>query len=207
MTRTTRRTIPTALAVLGIGAALVGCQQGADPGAEATPSPSVTEAETSSPSPTPSETETPEEEAIRLAEAAVHDYYEMSGEAAQDPEGFRVENFKDVAITTALTELRNRQSGLVALEQHAIGEQTVEEIKDPKVDLTDNPDDNEIPNVEFLVCYDVSELNIVDADGKSVVPPDREPRGVARVGVVNYEYPDADHWKVGFTEWQEGETC
>ncbi len=202
MTRTTRRIIPAAVAALGMSVVLGACQQGA-PGGDPTPteaSPTVT----ASPSPSPSESKTPEEEATELAEQAVRDFYDVEGAAMQDPENFKQEDLKEVAVGTALTDLQNQLSAARGLKQHAIGEMKVVEIKDPKTNLKPKDD---VPTVEFLVCYDVSDLNIVDEDGKSVVSPDRKDTGVERVGVANYDYPDPEEWLVAFTEYKEDLKC
>ncbi|MFE5309864.1 hypothetical protein [Isoptericola sp. NPDC056578] len=207
MTRTTRRTIPTALAVLGMSVVLGACQQGA-PGGDATPTDATSPTATTSPSPSPSpsESKTPEEQATELAEQAVRDYYETSDAALQDPEGFKQEDLKDVASTTALADLQNLLAASRDQELTQIGTTEIVEVKATKVDLTNKPKANppELPYVEFRVCYDVSDLNVVDKDGKSVVPADRPDKGVQRVGVVNYDYPDTDGWKVDYTEQEDG---
>lgn len=205
MTRTTRRTIPTALAVLGMSVVLGACQQGT-PGGDATPTDATSPTATTSPSPSPSpsESKTPEEEATELAEQAVRDYYDVEAAAMQDPENFKQEELKDVAISSALTDLQNQLSAARGLGQHAIGATKIVEIKDPEVNLEPKDD---VTNIVFLVCYDVSDLNIVDEDGKSVVPTDRKDTGVKRVGVANYKYPAADQWRVAFTEYKEKLQC
>ncbi|MGF0118780.1 hypothetical protein ACQFYA_21005 [Promicromonospora sp. Marseille-Q5078] len=204
MTRTIRRTIPAALAVLGMSVVLGACQQGT-PGGEPTPTESATITTSPSPSPSPSESKTPEEEATELGEQAVRDYYDVEAAAMQDPEDFKQEELKSVAIGSALNDLQNQLSAARGLKQHAIGATKIVDIKEPKTDLKPKGDD--VPTVEFLVCYDVSDLNIVDEDGKSVVSPDRKDTGVKRVGVANYDYPDADQWRVAFTEYKEDLQC
>ena len=62
-----------------------------------------------------------------------------------------------------------------------------------------------VPQVVFAVCMDVSKFNIVDKDGKSIVPPSRKAHVPVNVSVLNYKYPDPAQWRVGLvTEVKDG---
>lgn len=202
MSRTTRYTATSTGLALMAALVLMGCQS--------TPSsPTPTPTATVTTEPTPTETpETPEETAVRLSEKAVKEYFAVSDTALRSPDTFNTEDFKKVAIGTALADRENVFSALVTQGLHQIGSTKVESITDPRVNLENNLDltPPQVPIVEFNVCYDVSELNVVDAEGKSITPADRKPRGVFRVGVANYEYPEGP-WLVAFTELLEEETC
>lgn len=202
MSRTTRYTATSTGLALMATLVLMGCQS--------TPSsPTPTPTATVTTEPTPTETaETPEETAMRLSEKAVTDYFAVSDTALRSPDTFNTEDFKKVAIGTALADRENVYNAVVTQGLHQIGSTTIVSITESRVDLTNNLDltPPQVPIVEFKVCYDVSELNVVDAEGKSTTPADRKPRGVFRVGVANYEYPEGP-WLVAFTELLEEETC
>lgn len=209
MVRTTRTATITAGAVAAAAAvaiALVACQP--NPEVSASPSPSAT---TTSPSPSPSPTEasmTPEDEATEAAEEAVHAFYRMSNVSNQDPTNFKIEQFETVAIGTALAATENYFNALKANGYTQIGETEVVSVTRTSVDLTNDTAASppKVPFVEFDVCWDQSKVNVVDKDGKSVKPADVGTRGVIRVGVANYEYPDGP-WLVDFTEARKGKTC
>ena len=59
------------------------------------------------------------------------------------------------------------------------------------------------------VCYDVSGVDIVDADGKSVVPDDRPDSGWVRHSVSNYEWASdrSGAWRVATSENLEQPPC
>ena len=61
--------------------------------------------------------------------------------------------------------------------------------------------------MEFRVCTDVSGFNIVDKDGKSVVPADRKPHVLVDVAVLNYKYPDPAEWRVGYVVPVKDASC
>ena len=200
-TRTVTITAGAVALVVATGVALTACQS--DPEAAPTPTPTLT---TTSPTPTPSPTEaskSPEDVATAAAEKAVHDYYAMTDASRQNPDTFNPDDLKKVAVGTALADAQNSLAYTLSNEQRQTGSTKVTEITRTSVDL--NPSDD-VPVVELRVCWDVSGLNVVDKDGKSVVPADRAPLGVQRVGVANYDYPSGP-WLVAFTEWKDGEKC
>ena len=192
-------------AAFALGMSLTACTAEQTPSADSTGSASASASPSASPSPT---APSPEEEAISKAETALHEYFRVSDVSMQDPENFRVEDYKKVAISSALIELQNGYNSQVAQDVRQIGGLVVDSVEDPKVDLTFKPKKTppEIPNVIFTVCFDVSAVNVVDKDGKSIVPPGRPDRGMLRVGVANYEYPDGP-WLVDFTEGLDDKSC
>lgn len=207
MFRMTRKTMAAASSVVlaaAVAVTLVACTSD-DPDPSTTTS-SSTASTSASPSPSPTAV-TPEEEAIEDAEEALRLYYQTADASIQDPVNFNAAEFEGVAYGTALTDLQERFYGVKEQGLRQTGVVTLETVENTVVDLTNDQTVSPpmVPIVEFKVCYDVSALNVVDADGKSVVSPDRKPRGVDRVGVVNYEYPDGA-WRVLFIEHLE-ETC
>lgn len=164
----------------------------------ATTSATSTSATTSSPTPTSPDPDAPE---VR-AEAALREYFRVHDACMHDPTKSKPTCFDKVAVSSALEDLRNGLSASQAAHSRQIGDSKVVTVKQTKIDLTNKPKETppSIPTVTFSVCYDVSDVNIVDYKGRSLVPADRRPRGVETIGVVNYEYPDPAGWRVGFTE-------
>ncbi|PUB29032.1 hypothetical protein C8K30_103458 [Promicromonospora sp. AC04] len=174
---------------------------------ESAPAVSDSTAASSSASPSPSEL-SPEDEAIKQAKPLVQSFFQMKDESMQAPANFKYQWFGKVAIGSAENYLKkwHGESGEQGL--HQVGATELVSVEVNEVDLTFKPKVTppEIPFVEFTVCYDVADLDVVDKDGKSVVSADRKDRGVAQLGVANYEYPDGP-WLVDIIEFPEGETC
>lgn len=204
MSRTARHATTSVGLVALTALLLLGCTS--DP-TDPSSTPSTSSPTTSEPSPTETPL-TPEEEAIAAAEDAIPAYFAASDKALATPDTFNAADFEKVAIGSALVDLQNLLASVQAQGFHQIGETQVVSIDSPTVDLTEDLDATPpvVPIVEADVCYDVSELNIVDAEGKSTTPADRAPRGLAHVGVTNYEYPDGP-WLVAFVDYKDGESC
>ncbi|WP_170119948.1 hypothetical protein [Branchiibius hedensis] len=113
-----------------------------------------------------------------------------------------------MAIGTELDSLRNTLTSAKTAYTKQIGSTQVISVKQTKIDLTNKPKETppSIPIVTYSVCFDVSKVNIVDYQGKSIVPPDRKPRAVETVAVANYQYPKATGWRVAYTQ-PTGKTC
>ena len=196
--------LATLAATALMAATLCACNSGGDGTATATPS--VTPSPTSA---SPSPTLSPEDVAVAAAEKKIPEYFAVSDQSLQDPENFNLEDFKAVAISSALIDLQNRFNVFTAQEFTQEGSANVESMTNPRVDLlldlTKSPPD--VPTVQLDVCVDVSKLNLVNAAGESQVPASRKQRQLWRVGVSIYEYPARDQWRVSFTDTQGGKTC
>ncbi|MEU4360753.1 hypothetical protein [Promicromonospora sp. NPDC023987] len=193
----------SAVAVVGLGLSLGACSGGTEPAAEPTAS------GTSSPTMSPSPAElSPEDKAIEQAEPLVSAYFQMKDEALQDPAAFKHQWFGKVAIGTAENDLKRLHGAAGEQGLHQIGATEIASVEADKVDLAFKPEVTppEIPYVDFNVCYDVTDLDTIDKAGESIIPADRNDRGVMRVGVANYEYPDGP-WLVAYTEYQKDKSC
>lgn len=153
----------------------------------------------SSSSPTPT---SPSESATAAATATVNDYYAIRNQLRRDPEQ-PLSMLKSVAISTELATQqtlfkRERKQGL-----HQTGETKVVELEVQSVNLDNSdPQAGKVPTVQIDVCFDVSGVDVLDADGKSVVTPDRPDTGWIRYSVANYEWdsdPDGA-WRVASSQ-------
>src|SRR5690606_5323957 len=107
MTRNNRLAAAAVGAVVvaaAIAATVVACQATGDPTPGASTSPTATASASPSPSPT---TPDPEAQAVKDAEYAVRNYYEVTGVMLQDPENFNFEDAKKVAICSSLVDVQN----------------------------------------------------------------------------------------------------
>ena len=194
--------------VIAIAAALfaVGCSD-PDPTPSPSTAPTVSTATSSAwPTPTPL---TPEEEATAAAEEVVRKYFETVPRCLADPMNTEPSCFDDVAIGSELNDSRNSLIAAKQVESTASGALDVISLERQSIDLSHDLEASP-PNpatVIFEVCTDVSRFQIVDNDGNSLIPADRNPRVRANLGVLNYEYPDGDGWRVGWVEELEESTC
>jgi len=157
-------------------------------------------------SPTPT---SPSESATAAATATVNDYYAIRNQLRRDPTQ-PLSRLKSVAISTELTTQqtlfkRERKQGL-----HQTGETKVVEVEVQSVNLDNSdPQAGKVPTVQIDVCFDVSGVDVLDADGKSVVTPDRPDTGWIRYSVANYEWdsdPDGA-WRVASSQDIERTPC
>ncbi|WP_233488934.1 hypothetical protein [Blastococcus sp. TF02-09] len=63
------------------------------------------------------------------------------------------------------------------------------------------------PTVVVTACVDVEQVQATDASGTSVVPADRPRYLVARLTVVNPDYPDASGWRVSEAPNRQAQSC
>jgi len=183
-----------ALVVVALGA----CSGGNDPAA----SPSASQSTSSSPAPI---TPTPPSESEIVSEAAsdvVRAYFTTVDQVRQDAKR-PATDLDAVASSTQLAAqkrlLRNqRESG-----RRQVGDTKVVEVNVESVSLED-------PATAYVdVCWDVSGVDILDADGKSVVTDGRTNVGWTRFAVTNPEWDTAptDGWRVSSGSDLEKEPC
>jgi len=159
---------------------------GNDPAASPTPSPTSPAPTTSSP-PLPSESEI----ASEAASAAVRQFFATVDLVRQDPNR-PASDLDMVATSTELTAQKNLLQNQRKGKLRQVGETELVSVTVESVSL-DNP-------VTALVdvCWDVSTVDILDEDGKSVVAPERRDVGWTRLTVTNtgWETAPKDGWRV-----------
>ncbi len=169
-----------------------------EPAATATSSPTMS----SSPSPTvtPAPTTSPEDETAARAEDVLRAELRAQTDCLVDPAVVELTCFDEVAIGDELNDLRNALIGAKELGNTVSGEITLVSLEVRSVSLEMNlaVTPPVVPNVLFAACMDVSNYNIVDSNGQSIVPADRPAQVSAVISVVNYGYPDPNQWRVAY---------
>lgn len=200
-----RHTSATATAAaLLLAMALTGCggdNQPTTPSTSATPS-------TVEPSATPTESLSPAEQATQDATAALERFHALEARISQRRAPVRA--LRRVAIGSALIyETRIRQQ---ARDRGwtTVGKTRYEILKVLNVNLDNSdPQNGRAPHVEFRVCVDVSNVDVVDEGGKSVVLPARMDRSIGTYTVTNYHYDraPANGWKVSVRTIRGTDPC
>ena len=198
-----RRAIASAAAALLVAAA-TGCEDDGE-------SPSTTAPSSSRPTPTATTSAAPSDSdlASQSATALVREYYAVRDRLRQEPTTSLAE-LKSVATSTELTAQQTlfdqeRERGLRQTGDTRIGALTVQSVN---LDNRD-PDAGKVPIVQIDVCWDVSDVDILDADGTSVVSPDRPDTGWIRYTVANYDWatdPDGG-WRVATSQDLQKTPC
>lgn len=140
---------------------------------------------TSTPDPTQaSDTEV----ASDAAADTVRDYFSVLDNLRQD-RGQSLDGLRKVATSTQLTTQSRLLENERAKKLRQVGDTELPGVRVESVNL-DNSDPNagNVPTVMVDVCWDVSDADLVDASGKSVVGPDRVDMGWTRYTVANYDY-------------------
>ncbi len=162
------------------------------------PSPATTR---SAPSPTSSSAPTGPKAVAKVNARKVLDrYFRVYDACMNRPKEAKMSCFDKVTIGTERRNNRNALSNAQAYDTKQIGKTKVTAVAAIKVDLRNKPKQQPpiVPTVVFKVCYDVSKVNIVDAEGRSLVTADRINHGRAKISVYNYKYPDQSQWRVGY---------
>jgi hypothetical protein len=186
--------------------AMTSCaNDGQDPAANASPTPS-------SSTPTPTATATPPSDtelASEAASATLRKYYDVRNQLRQNPRR-PLSLLGQVAISTELAAQKNLFKKERKLGLHQVGATKVAELEVQSVNLDNSdPKAGKVPTVQIDLCFDVSKVDVVDADGKSVIRPERPDTGWIQFLVSNYEWetdPDAG-WRIASSKDIERTPC
>ncbi len=136
-------------------------------------------------------------------------YFATVDQLNQDP-STPIRSLKKVATSVQLTALQRSISNRRRDGEHQTGSTMIadSEVQTVSLDNSD-PKAGKVPTVFIDVCWDVSNVDVVDKDGKSVVAPTRPDTGWTRYTVANYEWskdPDGA-WRVAGGEDLEKSPC
>ncbi|WP_146197623.1 hypothetical protein [Promicromonospora sp. AC04] len=201
------RTTPALLTAALLLALAAGCTTSPDASSQTpTPTESTSPSVSASPSPTSAD---PRVLARANAEDAVRSYYALVDEVGSDPNtpASRLER-----VATSV-ELEVRQADLEQWRKDGWRKTGRTQVTDVVVQsvILDNSDPKAglVPTVQVDVCYDVSDVDVLDSAGASVVSPDRADRAWERLHVANYDYDDDPDggWRVAALETLEKAPC
>ncbi len=190
-----------------VAIAMGGCaSDGNDPAATPTPTSSSSSPAPTTTSPTP---QSDSEIASEAASVVLRKFYDLRNQLRQDPSQ-PLTLLDDVAISTELAAQKQlfkkeREQGL-----HQTGETKVVELEVQSVNLDNSdPKVGKVPTVQIDLCFDVSGVDVIDKDGKSVISPDRPDTGWIQFLVSNYQWdtdPDGS-WRVASSQDIERTPC
>ncbi|HET7385509.1 MAG TPA: hypothetical protein VFJ19_02445 [Nocardioidaceae bacterium] len=193
--------------VTAVAIAMGGCaSDGNDPAATPTPTSSSSSPATTTTSPTP---QSDSEIASEAASAILRKYYEVRNDLRRNPSK-PLRLLDEVAISTELAAQKNlftkeRKQGL-----HQTGATKIVELEVQSVNLDNSdPKAGKVPTVQIDLCFDVSGVDVIDKDGRSVISPDRPDTGWIQFLVSNYQWdtdPDGS-WRVASSQDIERTPC
>jgi len=187
----------TALAAAALLLAVAGCaDDGNDPAASGSPTPSSpsTTASASSTRTPPSDSEI----ASRAASDVVRRYFAVRDALRQNPSKPLV-YLKSVATGAELRADHRLFAQERSKHLRQVGDTSITKLTVQSVNLDNsNPSQGRVPTAQVDVCWDVSNADLVDKSGKSVVSSHRADRGATRYTVANYHWAShpGDGWRV-----------
>lgn len=162
-----------------------------------------------SPSSNPSATLTESEAAALNAERLVRDYWRALDRLGEDP-SLPLNTLGEVAISKDLEVRRNqfsnwRRDGWVQTGSTDLADLEVQSVNLDNSDATAG----RVPIVQVDVCFDVSDVDVVDGDGASVVTAERPDTGWIRHTVSNYSWDEdpIGGWRVSTSVDLEQAPC
>ncbi len=201
----------TPLKRLAAGAAVAALMAGAtactkdDPAAAPTSTPAMTSATptaslvvTSSPTvtPTPKPTLSQRAQAEADAIAMVKKYYAVADGLANKPPAVpaATRGLKTVASGTELAVSISSIYALRSKGRHTRGVASYDQIRQVGIDVTSASGNR--ASVKVRLCLDVSPIKVIDSDGAILEFPNRQPRYISNLEVVNSHWPARDAWRV-----------
>ncbi|WP_236757577.1 hypothetical protein [Aeromicrobium sp. PE09-221] len=177
-------------------AVLPGCSEDKESPPPIGPSSTPTSAHTSTVHPTEAE------HASRAVDAKIREFYAVLSRLRQDTRQ-DLGRLESVAISTELTAQRQfvRQEHRKGRRQ--VGETKIANLAIQSVNLdSSDPKSGKVPAVLVDVCWDVSDVDVVDKEGNSVVSPDRPDTGWTRHIVANFNWSEDPEggWRVASGE-------
>lgn len=212
--RKSNRVMPALLTAAALASAMIlaGCTPDESDSSAETPAPvSASPSAAASPSPSPEESAAPEYSAaetaaIEQAKAAVTRFFEVRNAVFSDPENAGAKPFLSVAIDPVRSDERSQLGYFIKEGERTTGSTVVEFAKVLSVSAESDPEQFVYPKVRFDICVDVSDIDVLDSSGKSLVEERAYDRQTAVIGA--YEEPN-EGWFVDHLDYtvDEGDAC
>lgn len=210
--RKSNRVMPALLTAAALASAMIlaGCTPDESDSSAETPAPvSASPSAAASPSPSLEGSAAPEysaEEtaAIESAKAAATRFFEVRNAVFSDPENAGAEPFVSVAIDPVRSVERGKLGNRLKQGLRSSGKTVVEFADVRSVTPESNPEEFIYPKVVLDICVDVSNVDVIDSSGKSVVGNAAD-RQVAVIGA--YEEP-GEGWLIERLDYlEDGDSC
>jgi hypothetical protein len=174
--------------------------------------PSTASSSAASPSPSSSAavtTASPAEEAQSQAVALVPTYLRTIDDLYLDPSR-PLDDIYEVAVGSEATAEATAIGMFRSQGYRQIGRAQLVTATADSVDLEGHPAASPsptLPTVLVTTCLDVSQVQAVDEAGNPVVPTGGPTHLIARLVVVNLQYPDASSWRVSEASNTQAQSC
>jgi hypothetical protein len=193
-----------AVAAVVLGLTATGCSSqdapSTAPSSAASPSPSSSAAVT---------TASPAEEAQSQAVALVPTYLRTIDDLYLDPSR-PLDDIYEVAVDSEATAQATAIGMFRSQGYRQIGRAQLVTATADGVELEGDPAASPaptLPSVLVTTCVDVSQVQAVDEAGNPVVPTGGPTHLIARLVVVNLQYPDASSWRVSEASNTQAQSC
>jgi hypothetical protein len=193
-----------AVAAVVLGLTTTGCSSqdasSTAPSSAASPSPS---------SSAPVTTASPAEDARSQAVALVPTYLRTIDDLYLDPSR-PLDDIYEVAVDSEATAQATAVGMFRSQGYRQIGRAQLVTATADSVDLEGDPAASPsptLPTVLVTTCVDVSQVQAVDEAGNPVVPTGGPTHLIARLVVVNLQYPDASSWRVSEASNTQAQSC
>jgi hypothetical protein len=178
-----RTWVATSITVL---AAVSACSNSSadPPPSTSSANPSPSRVESSSPSMQPSKSD----DASSAARALMRRYFAVTDQLGQHLNSSLAE-LKDITVGSQRTAERVLLESQRRLHERQTGDTRLVVIKLQSIDLDNSkPSAGKVPTALVDVCWDVSNVDVVDRTGSSIVSPNRPDKGWTRYTLANYHY-------------------
>ena len=122
------------------------------------------------------------------ASATIGSYFQVLDKLRTKP-STDLKQLSSVATTTQLNAAQTLVRAQRDRGQEQVGNTRIVELTVQSVNLDNSdPASGKVPTVVIDVCWDVTDVDVLDKDGKSIVAADRPDTGWTRYTVANYNY-------------------
>lgn len=172
-----------ATAVLLLVAVTSCADDGNHPSTNPSTSPSSSAPSTANPTP-PSDSEV----ASEAASVVLRKYYSTVDRLGQQPKA-SLNDLSAVAVGVQLSAEKKLLESQRKAGAKQVGSTMIVKLEVQTVNLDNSdPSAGKVPTVQVDVCWDVTDVDVVDANGKSIVNASRPDTGWTRLTVANYQY-------------------
>ena len=155
---------------------------------EADPSPPTASSSSPTASSTSASPTSPSDSADADASATMKSYFQVLDELRTEP-STDLKKLSTVATSTQLNAAQTLVRTQRERGQRQVGLTRIAELTVQSVNLDNSdPASGKVPTVVIDVCWDVTEVDVLDKDGTSIISPDRPDTGWTRYTVANYDY-------------------